>query len=125
MNCSAVQLHSAISNGESQPGAAAGAISCLTDAIKGLEDVLQFTLGNTRTVVANRKLGRFQLPVETDFDGGPFPGIADSIADDVFNGAAQQFDGAIYTALIELHNSYFFVERLGFEIGVVNDLLHQ
>src|SRR5215469_2084888 len=119
-----MQFHCTIRDGESETRATAGAITSLAHTVKRLEDVLQITLRHSGAAVANTKLSRIQLPVQSDFHGGALGSIANAIADHVFNRAAQEFSGAIDPAFIELDDLYFLVQGLGFKVCVVNDLLY-
>src|SRR5262249_12648269 len=91
LNRATMQFHGTVSDGKAETCAAAGAITGLTHAIKRLEDVLQITLGNTWAVVADAKLGGVQLPVQSNFHGGARGSVANAIADNVLNRAAQKF----------------------------------
>src|SRR5579863_1206826 len=85
-----VEFDGAAGDGESQADAAAGAAAVGIDAIEGIEDAGERILGNAGAAVANNDGGVRALGAEGDVDRGFRRGVADGVADDVFDGAAEE-----------------------------------
>src|SRR5215469_11654628 len=66
-------------------------VSGIVDAIKRLEDVWQFLLGNARAPITNGDRNRGVLANQIHVDRTAFSGISDGISDHVLDGTPKQF----------------------------------
>src|SRR5260370_12195076 len=70
-NVSAVQLHGALGDRETQPYAAAGPFAGFAHTIKGFKDMLQVRRRNPRTLITDAQHSRLHPPIPRTID--PFP----------------------------------------------------
>src|SRR5260370_3970171 len=124
-NVSAVQLHGALGDRETQPYAAAGPFAGFAHTIKGFKDMLQVRRRHPRTVIADGEHCGIEPPIQSDIDRCPWRGVANAVAHHVLHCAAQEFKRTADPAFLEMQCTDFTVTRLGFEGGIVDNLLHQ
>ncbi len=121
----AVELDGAAGDGEAEADAAAGAAAVGIDAVEGVEDAAEGVLGNAGAAVADEDGGLRAVAAEGDVDGGSGRRVADGVADDVFNGAAEEFGVAGEIDAGDFGDVERAVLRGGFDAAVVDDVGEQ
>lgn len=122
-------MNGAFGDGEAQAGAAGSAFASISDTVEGNEDIGELLDGYSTAVVAHANDGLAGRAVsrseKADFHIGAFFGVADGVADDVFDGAAEDFaisgDGARFRS----DDADEAVAAAGFEVGVGDDVAQE
>ena len=81
----------ALGDGEAEADAAGVAVAVGFDAEEGFEEIGEAVFGDAGAVVADGDDGVVGLLAEGDVDRCVFGGETDGVAEDVFDGAAEEF----------------------------------
>jgi len=121
-----MQANGSLGDGKAQARSAGEAVARITHAIKRQENVAQRLLGDAASAIANGNYGdsisiRMRL-LERDLDFGALIGVADRVADYVFDCAAQELAISEHRTTVYLGYADATAAALRFKISVGGDI---
>src|SRR5689334_11494831 len=120
-----MQAYRALSDRQSQTGAATLSVVCFCPPVERLEYMRKILLGNAGPVVAYGYREQFGVALELDFNGGGGGRVADSVAQNVFKSAAQKIANPAELAALAGNEFDLHIARICFEGSVVHHILKQ